>query len=506
MESVVEQMRTFFEPHSVAVVGASKKITKVGHVIFKNFVDNKRRGIFKGELYPVNPHEDYILAFKCYPSVKEIIGNIELVVIVVPAQSVLQVMEEAASKGAKAAVIISGGFGEVGNHQLEQQIKNIAKEAGIRVLGPNCLGVYDPSTGVDMLFLPETKVLTTGDEVVNTPRPMCGPIAIVTQSGAFGTAVLDYMAGEQLGLSKFVSFGNKIDVEEPEMLQYLLRDKKTRVVLLYAESIEAGRDFMKVTKEVTRVKPVVALKSGKTEAGARAALSHTGAIAGSDRIYDSVFAQVGVIRAREMEEFLDVGEALASQPPAAGNNVAVITSAGGPGIMAVDECEYRGIHVKRFSDATIQKFEELKKAGKIPSFATNLNPLDLTGSVTSEMFELGTKILLEDLEIYGIIVLGLHHSPELQEDYVDRIANLSKNYLKPVVACDIGETEMARYIRSRFDKLGIPAFSSPEDAARAMAALVNYGLYLQKNGYLQEYLSDWEKHKHADSVSVSGNL
>jgi acetyl coenzyme A synthetase (ADP forming)-like protein len=494
---IVEQMRTFFEPRSVAVVGASKKITKAGHVIFKNFVDNKRRAVFKGEIYPVNPHEDYILAFKCYSSLKEIIGNIELVVIVVPAENVPQIMEEAAQKGTKAAVIVSGGFGEIGNHQLEEQVKAIAKKAGIRVLGPNCLGVYDPTTGVDMLFLPETKVLTTGDEVVATPRPMSGPISLVTQSGAFGVAVLDYMAGEQLGLSKFVSFGNKIDVEEPEMLEYLLHDEKTRVILLYAESIEAGRDFMRVAKEVTRVKPVVALKSGKSEAGARAALSHTGAIAGSDKIYDSVFTQVGVIRVRDMEEFLDVGEALASQPPAEGNNVAVITSAGGPGIMAVDECESKGINVKKFSDETIKKFEKLKKEGKLPSFATNSNPLDLTGSATSEMFELGTKILFEDPEVYGILLFGLHHAPAMQEDYVDRIANLSKNYLKPIVACDIGETEMAMYIRRRFDKLGVPAYSSPEDAARAMAALVHYGVYLKKNGYLEEYLSNWTKCKHS---------
>jgi acyl-CoA synthetase (NDP forming) len=361
------------------------------------------------------------------------------------------------------------------------------------------LGVYDPTTGVDMLFLPETKVLTTGDEVVATPRPMSGPISLVTQSGAFGVAVLDYMAGEQLGLSKFVSFGNKIDVEEPEMLEYMLHDEKTQVVLLYAESIEAGRDFMKIAREVTRVKPIVALKSGKTEAGARAALSHTGAIAGSDRIYDSVFAQVGVIRVRDMEEFLDVGEALASQPPAQGNNVAVITSAGGPGIMAVDECESKGINVNKFSKETTSKFEELKKTGKIPSFATNFNPLDLTGSATSEMFELGAKILLEDPEVYGILLFGLHHSPAMQEDYVDRISNLSKNYIKPIIACDIGETEMAIYIRRRLDKLGIPAYSTPEDAARAMAALVHYGLYLKKNGYLEEYLSNWARRKHGST-------
>jgi len=499
-------MNTFFEPSSVAVVGASKRITKAGHVIFKNFVDNKRRGVFKGELYPVNPHEDYILAYTCVPSLTEIIGTIELVVIVVPAEAVPKVMEEAATKKAKAAAIISGGFGEVGNQQLEEQVKTIAQKAGIRVLGPNCLGVYDSLTGVDMLFLPETKVLTTGDEVVATPRPMSGPIAIVTQSGAFGAAALDYLAGQQLGLSKFVSFGNKIDVDEPEMLQYLLHDEKTRVILLYAESIEAGREFMDVAKEATAVKPIVALKSGKTEAGARAALSHTGAIAGSDRIYDSVFMQVGVVRVRDMEEFFDVGQALAFQPPAAGNSVAVITSAGGPAIMAVDECESRGINVRRFSDETVEKFEALKRKGEIPSFATNLNPLDLTGSVTSQMFELGTRILLDDPDIYGLIVIGLHQAPALQEDYVDRIANLAKNYDKPIVACDIGETEMAIYVRRRFDKLGIPAYRSPEDAARAMAALVNYGFYLKKNGYFQQYLDNWKQYKHSGLTSASGKV
>ncbi len=491
--SVVEQIHTFFEPKSVAVVGASKKITKAGHVIFKNFADNKRHGVFKGELYPVNPHESQILAFRCYPSLKQIVGDVELVVIVVPAENVPEIMRDAALKHAKAAVIVSGGFGEIGNQQLEDEVKAVAEKAGIRILGPNCLGVYDSSTGVDMLFLPETRVLTTGEEVVATPRPRIGPIAVVTQSGAFGVAVLDYMAGEEIGLSKFVSFGNKIDVQEPEILEYLLHDRQTRVILLYAESIDAGREFMKIAKEVTRYKPIVAMKSGKTEAGARAALSHTGAIAGSDKIYDSVFQQTGVIRARDTEELLDASEALAFQPPAAGNNVAIVTAAGGPAIMAADACELRGVNIKRFSDETQQKFERLKKEGKIPSFATNYNPLDLTGSVTSEMFEMGTKILLEDPEIYGVMVFGLHHSPALQEDYVDRIANLSKNYLKPVLACDIGETEMAVYIRGRFDKMGVPSYSTPEDTARAMAALVHYGLYLKKKGYYEDYIEQFNQ-------------
>jgi acetyl coenzyme A synthetase (ADP forming)-like protein len=495
MNSVVKQMHLFFEPKSVAVVGASRKIVKAGHVIFKNFADNKRRGVFKGELYPVNPHEQTILGYKCYPLITEIDEEVELVVIVVPAKVVPKVMKEAAAKGVKAAVIISGGFSEVGNHDLEEQVKRIAKNAGIRVLGPNCLGVYDSHTGVDMLFLPETKVLATGGEVIATPRPMPGCMAVVTQSGAFGAAVLDYLTGKQLGITKFVSFGNKCDVDESEMLNYLLYDEKTRVILLYAESINAGRKFMEVAKEVTQKKPIIAIKSGKTKAGARAAASHTGAIAGSDKIYDSAFMQVGVLRAEDLEEFFDMGKALAFQPPAAGKNVAVITDAGGPAIMAVDECISKGLNVPKFSDETIRKFEELKKEGKIPLFATNLNPVDLTGSATSEMFESCVKIFFEDPEVHGIIVLGLHHVPALQEDFIDRVANLSKNYTKPVVACDIGETEMALYIRSRFDKLGIPAYFSPEDAARAMAALVKYGLYLKKCGRFKHYLEKFFQNK-----------
>jgi acyl-CoA synthetase (NDP forming) len=404
-------------------------------------------------------------------------------------------MEDAASKEVKAVVIISSGFGEVGNHELENKTVTTAKRAGIRVLGPNCLGVYDSKTGVDMLFLPETKVLTTGEEVVATPRPMLGSIAIVTQSGAFGVSALDYLAGRQIGVSKFVSFGNKCDVDEAEMLNYLLHDADTKVMLLYVEDIKSGRNFLEVAKEVSKKKPIVALKAGKTTAGARAAASHTGAMAGSDQIYDAVFAQTGILRAKDMEEFFDAGKALAMQPPAAGKNVGIITDAGGPGIMAADECELKGLVVERFSEKTVQKFEKLKEQQKLPRFATNLNPVDITGSGTSEMFELAAEILFQDADICGILLLGLHHTPALQEDYIDRVAEVATKYDKPIVACDIGETEMALYTRFRFDKLGIPAYSSPEDAARAMNALVKYGFYLKKNKCLSEYVQDFLKSK-----------
>ena len=502
MEEKVKALDAFFNPRSVAIVGATRRTEKAGQVIFKNFVENKQRQVFKGQLYPVNPNETSILGIKCYPNVMKIPGDLDLVVIIVPANIVPQVMKEAATKKVKAAVIISAGFGEVGNHELENQLLTITKESGMRVLGPNCLGVYDSRTGVDMLFLPETKVLTTGDEVVATPRPMPGSITIVTQSGAFGAAALDYLAGLHTGVSKFVSFGNKIDVDESEMLRYLYHDDKTGVILLYVEDVKSGRKFMEAAEETTRKKPVVALKSGRTEAGARAAASHTGAIAGSDQIYDAVFEQTGIVRARDMDEFFHAGKALSMQVPARGKNVGIVTDAGGPGIMAVDECGLMGLNVKRFSEETVVKFEKLKTEGRLPKFATNLNPVDITGSGTSEMFELATEIVFQDPEIDGIIMLGLHHLPAVKEDFVDRVAKVASKYEKPMVACDIGETEMALSIRLRFDRLGIPAYSSPEDTARAMSALARYGRYLQKKGRFQEYVKNFIECKRGKQVKL----
>jgi len=495
MEEETRKLSAFFKPSSVAIVGATKKIDKAGHVIFKNFVENKMRGVFKGELYAVNPTEDSIMGVKCYPSVTKIPGKLDSVVVVVPANVVPEIMKEAAAKKVTDVVIISSGFGEVGNHELEQQIVDIAKQAGIRFLGPNCLGVYDSKTGVDMLFLPETKVLATGDEVIATPRPIPGNIAIVTQSGAFGAAALDYLAGREVGVSKFVSFGNKADVNEGEMLRYLLHDSETKVIMLYVEDIKDGQEFIRVAETVTTRKPVVAIKSGRTDAGARAASSHTGALAGSDQIYDAVFEQTGILRAQDMDEFFHMGKALSMQPPASGRSVGIITDAGGPGIMAADECVLKGLRVERFSERTMGRFEKLKADGKLPQFASNLNPVDITGSGTDEMFELSTRILFQDPEICGIVLLGLHHTPAVQEEYIDKVAELAEGFDKPIVACDIGETEMALHTRARFDKHSIPAYSSPEDAARAMSGLVRYGLYLKKKGCFEEYIRSFMQSK-----------
>lgn len=482
---VAEQIRPFFEPSSIAVVGASRYANKAGHVIFKNLAVNKRRGLLKAELYAVNPKVRMLLGFPCYPSLRKVPGPVELVVIVVPAKFVPDVMRDAARKEAKAIIIISSGFSEVGKHELEEEVVRIGRDAGMRILGPNCIGVFDPITGVDTLFLPETKVLTTGEEYVAAPRPMPGHVAFLTQSGAFGAAALDYMTGTQMGVSRFVSFGNRCDVDEADMLEFLKEDERTRVIIMYLESVKNGRRFMDVAKEVTKRKPVVALKAGRTGAGARAARSHTGSIAGVDEIYDAAFAQCGIVRVRGMEQLFDVGKALSMQPPARGPNIAVITDAGGPGIMAVDECVLRGLRVPELSEESKAKLRRLMEKGIIPPFAAIGNPIDLTGSATDDMYVEALKVVLEDPDIHGVIIMGLHHVPALTEAYVDRVAELAKEADKPVLACDIGETELAIYMRRRFDKLGIPAFESPEDVATAMAALVAYGRYLKKEGVLK---------------------
>jgi acyl-CoA synthetase (NDP forming) len=497
MEESIKKLDAFFNPHSTAIIGATKKTDKAGHVIFKNFATNKLRGVFKGELYPVNPNEDSILGFRCYSSIKEIQADIDLIIVIVPAKVVPNVIREAAEKKVKAAIIVSAGFKEVGNAELEEQIVTEARKGEVRILGPNCLGIYYSKTGVDSLFLPETKTLTTGEDVVATPRPMPGNIAMITQSGAFGVAALDYLTGRQMGVSKFVSFGNKCDVTESEILAFLLNDRETKVILAYVEDIKHGREFLRISKKVACKKPIVVIKSGKSAAGARAAVSHTGAIAGSDRIYNAAFEQGGVIRARDMEEFFDLGKALAMQPPAMGSNIGILTDAGGPGVMTVDECEILGLTVDPLSKETTEKFEQLKKDGVILKIAATHNPVDLTGSVTDDQFTVSAELMFQDQKIDGIIFLGLHHMPGLREKYIDDVAKVSAKYTKPLVMCDIGETEMAIYTRSRFDRLGVPSYTSPEDAARAMKALVSYGKYLQRNNVAEEYVKDFLQRKAA---------
>jgi len=461
-------------------VGASETRNRIGYVLAENMLTNRRRGIFKGEVYLVNPKHQHMLGEDCYPRVSDIPRSVETVLIAIPSIHVLDAIEDAGQAGAIAGIVISSGFAEIGNIELENQLIETASKYNLRILGPNCLGVYDPYTGMDTLFLPETKLLSDGREVVATPRPRPGAVSLLTQSGAFGCAALDYMAGPHgIGIRRFVSYGNRCDVTESELLEFFGEDAQTKVILTYLEGLSDGRTFIEKAKEITKRKPVVALKSGRSEAGKRAATSHTAALAGSDQIYQGAFRQAGIIRAQNVEEFFDFARALVMQPPGLTNNVAVVTNAGGPGIIATDALEGSGLEVRKFSERIMSKFSDLKADKRLLPVLSGANPIDLTAEATSHMFALTLSILLDDPSIGGIVLIALHHAPTILDDAVGMIAEVIAKRAKPVTVCDMGETEMAETMRTMFEKRGIPSFSMPERAARALWALICYGRYLR---------------------------
>lgn len=473
-------LRPFFEPKSLAIVGASETRSRIGYVLAETMLTNRRRGTFKGEVYLVNPRHDRIFGEKCYPKVSDLPGSVDTVLVAIPSIHVPDVIEDAGKAGATAGIVISSGFAEIGNIQLEKRLVDVASKHNVRILGPNCLGVYDAYTGMDTLFLPETKLLSDGREVIATPRPRPGAVSLLTQSGAFGAAALDYMAGPHgIGIRGFVSYGNRCDVTESELLEYFSDDPQTKVILMYLEGLADGREFIEKAKAATRKKPIVALKSGRSEAGKRAAASHTAALAGSDQIYQGAFRQAGIIRAQNVEELFDFARALAMQPPGLANNVAVVTNAGGPGIIATDALEESGLEVQKFPERIMSKFSELKTKKMLLPVLSGTNPIDLTAEATSEMFALTLSILLDDSSIGGIVLITLHHAPTIVDDAVGMIAKAIAKHKKPVTFCDMGETEMAETMRTMFEKRGIPSFSMPERAARALWALVYYGRYLR---------------------------
>ncbi len=490
-------LKALFEPRGVAVIGASREEDKPGHIILKHLLENYNRGILKAPVYPVNPNADTILGVKVYKSVKDLPPEVDLAVIVVPARIVPQVVRELGERGVKAAVVISSGFSEIGRHDLEEELVREARRGGVRVLGPNCIGVFSPWSGIDTIFLPYYKKLKDGREVLSTPRPPKGHVALISQSGAVGTAALDYMSGEKIGLSHFFSVGNKADVDEVDLLQELERDANTWVILLYLESIKRGREFIEVAERVAQSKPIVALKAGRTQAGRRAAASHTASLAGVDEVYEAAFRRAGVVRANDIEELFDFAKVFVSQPPLPGPRIAIVTDGGGAGVMATDMAETLGLQVPELTGEARERLEDLRRKGVLPEFSQVSNPVDLTGSATSEMFVEAIKVLLESDEIDAIAVLALHQVPGIPDplDLARKISELASNYSKPLVAVDTGWSEMAVLEREEFDRNGIPSYPTPERAVKALWALYKYGEFLRKKGVFSRYVEEFLERK-----------
>ena len=446
-------LKYVLEPKNVAVVGASKDTSKLGHVIFRNFIESG----FPGNVYPINPANDVILNTKCYPSVLDVPGSIDSAIIVVPAAHATKVMQECAEKGIKGVVMITSGFAEVGNVKGQEEVSKIAKDNDIALIGPNCLGVINPAARVDSVFLPMYKL----------KRPKLGEIAFITQSGAVGSAVVDLAADMGIGMSKFISYGNAAVVNETHLLEYLATDKKTKVIAAYIETTKEGRRFIDVAKEVTKEKPIILIKAGKTAGGTRAAASHTASMAGSAEVYSAAFKQARIIEVQSLTDLFDYSK-IFMQPPPKGPKVAILTNGGGAGVLTADEIEKAGLKLADFSKETK---EDLRS--KLPSYVNIGNPLDLAGDADTARYKAAMDLLMVDEGIDAIIVILLFQTISLESSVNQIILSAAQQNRKPIIALSIGGqfTSMNKQI---LESNGVPTYSSPEVAVGALSKLAWY--------------------------------
>ncbi len=446
-------LEAVFSPRSVAVVGASPDERKLGHTVFRNIVDNG----YQGALYPIHPTATDVLGYPVYASISAIPDVPELVVIVVPPDPALAVAEECGQRGVRALIVITAGFKEVGGdgHERERKLLDIVRRYDMRMVGPNCLGVIDNITHLNASFA--------------ALMPLPGNIAFMSQSGAICTAILDWSVAEGIGFSRFVSLGNKADVDEVALLQAWNNDPQSQVILAYLEGISDGERFVEVAREVTKQTPVIAIKSGTTAAGSRAISSHTGSLAGSEQAYAAAFAQSGILRADTMQDVFDQALIFAYQPLITGNRIAIVTNAGGPGILATDAIEREGLELARFDPATIQGLQ-----AKLPPTANVLNPIDIIGDAKSDRYHIGISAALADPNVDGVLVLFTPQAGSEIETTAQFIADLAEAQpepRKPVVTSFMGEYSL----KPALDLLNarrIPVYPFPERAVSALKAMV----------------------------------
>jgi len=445
-------LERLFAPRAVAVVGASRDPDKVGYRVVENIL----KGGFEGPIYPVNPTAKEVLGVRVYPSLSDIGAPVDLAVIVLPAPLVLPTLETCAAQGIGAAIVISAGFKEVGGAgaQLEAALGKRVRELGVRVLGPNCLGLIVTDSKLNATFAKD--------------MPPSGGIAFVSQSGALCTAALDWAVGLGIGFSALVSLGNKADLSEAEIIEALADDPKTRVIVGYLEAVEDGQRFLQVAGETSRKKPVVFFKAGTTEGGARAASSHTGALAGADRAYEAAFKQTGVIRARSLRELFDFARVFASLPLPRGNRIAVVTNAGGPGIVAADACEGGALRLAALSDSTVTALKRV-----LPPTAALHNPVDVIGDATAERYQAALEAVVADPGVDGVLALATPQAMTDLERFAQAVVQVGTGASKPVLAAFMAEASLKEANRILL-RGGIPDFPFPDEAVKALEAMVRY--------------------------------
>ncbi|WP_135605973.1 acetate--CoA ligase alpha subunit [Methanococcoides sp. NM1] len=469
-------LEKLFEPTSVAVIGASRTKGKVGRAVLDNLIES-----YKGEIIPINPKADEILGLRCYPTILDAPNTAELAVVVLPAAMVPDALEKCGLADVSNVVVISAGFKESGieGAKLERRCADIVRKYGMRMVGPNCLGIIDTGSGLNASFA--------------ASMAKKGNIAMMSQSGAICTATLDWADARGVGFSKFISLGNKADLSENDFLLEMADDDSTSVIAAYLEGVKDGPKFMEIAREVSHKKPIIVVKSGRTAVGSRAVSSHTGTLAGSDEAYNAAFAQSGVMRADSVEQMLDYIRAFSSQPVPDGKNIAIVTNAGGLGILTADACHYAGLSLSSFDESTIDSLRE-----KLSPAANFYNPVDVLGDAHPDIYGHALETILDDPNVDGIIVLT---SPQAMTDVksiAEVVAEKCADSRKPILCSFVGGTRIEEG-EGILDQHHIPNFAFPERAVSSMAALCNYGV-IRKRVHLKPELID------VDTESVSSIL
>lgn len=448
----------FFNPKTIAVIGASRTPGKVGHDILKNLTQYGYQGV----LYPINPEAPEILGLKAYPTIMDVPGEIGLAIVVVPPKSVLEVIGQCGKKGIDSAVIITAGFKESGSEgtKLEDELVKKSKESGVRFIGPNCLGIIDSHSRINASFA--------------KGMPSEGNIGFFSQSGALGIAVLDLAMSEDVGFSKFISMGNKADISDEEIMQALAEDENTKVIIGYIEGVRDGRKFVEIASQVSKKKPLVILKSGITSSGIKAASSHTGALSGRETSFDAAFKQSGVIRVQTLGELFNYALAFANQPLPQGPNVAIITNSGGPGILAADACDKLGLQLVPLHKEIVDQLRTF-----LPPFASFYNPVDILGDATAERYEKALYTVVQDDKVNGILVLLTPTAVVDVEGTAKAIANIAHLIDKPILTSFMGRKSVESGSKILM-KYHVPNYNYPEHAVSSFSAMYKYNVWIKR--------------------------
>lgn len=462
-----------FEPKSVAVIGASETHGSIGWAIMKNLTQNG----YEGEVIPVNPKYSHISGLKAYKSLSRVEQGVDLAVIATPIVKVPRIVRECVDVGISGAIIISAGGKETGEEgrKLEEEIDAEAGKGGLRIIGPNCMGIICPARKLNASF--------------TAHMPPVGNMAFISQSGAICSAILDLSLKENMGFRYFVSIGSMLDVDFGDLIDYLGNDRKVTSILLYIESLKEIRKFMSAAREVSRVKPIVVLKAGQSKAGAQAAASHTGALAGEDQVYDAAFRRAGIARVRNVEDFFDCAELLTKQSPPSGRRIVVITNAGGPGVMAADAISEYGLELSQLKEKTLAGLDEI-----LPPHWSKGNPVDILGDATPERYAEVTNCCFEAVEIDGMLVIVNPQAMTDPTDVAKALAEDLKQKPYPVITALMGGLDVEEG-REVLNRKGIPTYETPERAIRAFSVLCEYARNLK---LLQEIPSTFRREVETD--------